>query len=43
MNATLVAVLLSKGVTLEARTIAAAERGIKSIRSAVAAVDALQG
>lgn len=43
VNATLLAILLSKGVTVEPRTVAAAEQGIKSIRDASAAVDALQG
>lgn len=43
VNATLVAILLSKGVTIEARTVEAAERGIKSIRAAASAVEALQG
>jgi hypothetical protein len=43
VNATLLAILLSKGVTLEARTVAAAQQGMKSIRAAASAVDALQG
>jgi hypothetical protein len=43
VTATLLAILLSKGVALEARTVAAAERGIKSIRAAASAVEALQG
>ena len=41
-NATLVALLQSKGVELEARTIAAGQRGWNSIQGARAAVDVLQ-
>lgn len=43
VNATLVAILLSKGVVLEARTIAAAERGMKSIQVTSQAVATLRG
>ncbi|MBG0738982.1 hypothetical protein IV500_06035 [Paeniglutamicibacter antarcticus] len=42
VNATLVAILRSKGILMEARTIAAAERGIESIRSASQAVATLR-
>lgn len=42
VNATLLAILLSKGVALESTTVAAAERGLKSMRAAHAAVEALQ-
>lgn len=43
LNATLLAILLSKDVIVESRTVAAAERGIKSMRAAHIAVEALQG
>ena len=43
VNATLVAVLQSKGVELEARSADAARRGWKSIQTATRAVEALQG
>lgn len=42
VNATLVGLLQSKGVELEARTVAAGQQGWKSIQGARAAVDALQ-
>ena len=42
VNATLVAVLRNKAAVVDGRTVAAAERGWKSIRSAAAAVESLQ-
>lgn len=42
VNATLLAILLSQGITVEARTVAAAERGMRSMGAASVAVEALQ-